>query len=210
MEPRTVRTDMHGHYELVGLAPGTYRLVSTFEYLNPEAIDIDEMRPRTVVVEEGRDPNVDDLPAAEPHLPPDLHGARRDAVRVVGRGHVPRVHGFDEGPDGSHECLPQFGLLIHEVLGRGPHDGEEQEVERADPDHHGGPHRQLEAGQRRLEVRHIGEDVIHSHHRALGPRDPDRHKDLNLTGIHNPRGCCGLRGRCGRRRRCVLGGLHGL
>jgi hypothetical protein len=50
---------MRGQYELIGLAPGTYRLVSTFEYLNPEAGDIDEMRPRTVVVEEGRDQQQD-------------------------------------------------------------------------------------------------------------------------------------------------------
>jgi hypothetical protein len=58
-DPRSARSDMRGQYELIGLAPGTYRLVSTFEYLNPEAGDIDEMRPRTVVVEEGRDQQQD-------------------------------------------------------------------------------------------------------------------------------------------------------
>jgi hypothetical protein len=58
-DPRSVRTDMQGRYELIGLAPGTYRLVSTFEYLNPEAGDVDEMRPRMVVVEEGRDQQQD-------------------------------------------------------------------------------------------------------------------------------------------------------
>ena len=59
MDLRTVRTDMHGQYQLVGLAPGTYRLFSTFEYLNPESADIDGMSPRTVVVEEGRDQQQD-------------------------------------------------------------------------------------------------------------------------------------------------------
>ena len=58
-EPRTVRTDARGQYELIGLAPGTYRLVSTFEYQNPEAADIDDMRPRTILVEEGRDQQQD-------------------------------------------------------------------------------------------------------------------------------------------------------
>jgi len=58
-DPRTMRTDTHGNYELIGLAPGTYRLVSTFEYANPEAWDIDEMRAKTVTVEEGRDQQQD-------------------------------------------------------------------------------------------------------------------------------------------------------
>jgi hypothetical protein len=58
-EPVTVRTDSRGHYELIGLAPGTYRLASTFEYLSPEAADMDEMRPRTLLVEEGRDQQQD-------------------------------------------------------------------------------------------------------------------------------------------------------
>jgi carboxypeptidase family protein len=56
---RVVRTDMHGQYQLTGLAPGTYRLFSTFEYLNPESYDIDPMRPRIVLVEEGRDQQQD-------------------------------------------------------------------------------------------------------------------------------------------------------
>jgi hypothetical protein len=58
-DPRVIRTDSRGQYELIGIAPGTYRLVSTFEFANPEAVDIDEMRPRTVVVEEGRDQQQD-------------------------------------------------------------------------------------------------------------------------------------------------------
>jgi len=58
-DPRTIRTDSHGAYELIGLSPGTYRLVSTFEYASPEAWDIDEMRAKTVTVEEGRDQQQD-------------------------------------------------------------------------------------------------------------------------------------------------------
>jgi hypothetical protein len=59
MDPRTVRADMRGQYQFFGLAPGTYRLVSTFEYQNPEANDIDTMLPRTIVIEEGRDQQQD-------------------------------------------------------------------------------------------------------------------------------------------------------
>jgi hypothetical protein len=50
---------MYGKYELTGLSPGTYRLVSTFEFLAPEQTDIDEMRPLTVKVDEGRDQQQD-------------------------------------------------------------------------------------------------------------------------------------------------------
>lgn len=59
MDPITVRTDIHGQFRLAGLAPGTYRLVSTFEYGSPDAGDIDAMSPRTVAVEEGRDQQQD-------------------------------------------------------------------------------------------------------------------------------------------------------
>jgi hypothetical protein len=59
MDPITVRTDIHGQYQLAGLAPGTYRLVSSFEYSSPEIADIDAMSPRTVTVEEGRDQQQD-------------------------------------------------------------------------------------------------------------------------------------------------------
>src|SRR6478672_5034702 len=52
---RSTRTDMRGKYSFVGLAPGTYRLVATFEYHTPTTGDIDTMRPRAFKVEEGRD-----------------------------------------------------------------------------------------------------------------------------------------------------------
>jgi hypothetical protein len=55
----TTRTDMRGQYNFVGLAPGTYRLVSTFEYQVPVTGDIDTMSPRVFQVEEGRDQQQD-------------------------------------------------------------------------------------------------------------------------------------------------------
>ena len=47
---RSVRTDMRGQYRFEGLAPGTYRILSTFEYLTPdvETMDIARALPVTV------------------------------------------------------------------------------------------------------------------------------------------------------------------
>jgi hypothetical protein len=59
VELRITRTDVKGHYNFVGLAPGTYRLVSTFEYQAPTTADIDAMSPRVFLVEEGRDQQQD-------------------------------------------------------------------------------------------------------------------------------------------------------
>jgi hypothetical protein len=56
---RTAISDIHGQFQFAGLVPGTYRLVSTFEYQSPEASDIDAMTPRIVKVEEGRDQQQD-------------------------------------------------------------------------------------------------------------------------------------------------------
>jgi hypothetical protein len=59
VELRSTRTDMLGQYTFAGLAPGTYRLVSTFEYQLPATGDIDAMSPRVFKVEEGRDQQQD-------------------------------------------------------------------------------------------------------------------------------------------------------
>ena len=59
MDPRMVRADMRSQYQFVGLAPGTYRLFSTYEYQSPESADIDAMQPRTILIEEGRDQQQD-------------------------------------------------------------------------------------------------------------------------------------------------------
>ncbi len=56
---RSTRTDMRGQYNFAGLAPGTYRLVSTFEYHSPQTVDIDSMSPRAFKADEGRDQQQD-------------------------------------------------------------------------------------------------------------------------------------------------------
>jgi len=56
---RDTRTDLRGKYSFTGLAPGTYRVVSTFEYQSPLTSDIDAMRPKVITVEEGRELQLD-------------------------------------------------------------------------------------------------------------------------------------------------------
>jgi uncharacterized surface anchored protein len=56
---KSTRTDARGRYTFAGLAPGTYRLVSTFEYNAPSTADIDGATPRVFLVEEGRDQQQD-------------------------------------------------------------------------------------------------------------------------------------------------------
>jgi Carboxypeptidase regulatory-like domain len=59
VDVRTAISDIHGQFQFFGLVPGTYRLVSTFEYQMPETLDIDVMTPKIVKVEEGRDQQQD-------------------------------------------------------------------------------------------------------------------------------------------------------
>jgi hypothetical protein len=59
LELRTVRADMQGRYQIVGLAPGTYRVLSTLDVESPDAAEFDSMRPKTVKVELGRDQQMD-------------------------------------------------------------------------------------------------------------------------------------------------------
>jgi hypothetical protein len=59
VDVRTVISDIHGQFQFYGLVPGTYRLVSTFEYQTPETADIDLMTPKVLKVEEGRDQQQD-------------------------------------------------------------------------------------------------------------------------------------------------------
>jgi hypothetical protein len=56
---RVTRTDMRGQYQFYGLAPGTYRLASSFEYQTPDTAAIDTMSALTVKVEEARDQQQD-------------------------------------------------------------------------------------------------------------------------------------------------------
>ena len=59
IDVREVRTDIQGHYQFYGLAPGNYRVVSTLEFLSPDSATMDSANPRTVQMEEGRDTTLD-------------------------------------------------------------------------------------------------------------------------------------------------------
>jgi protocatechuate 3,4-dioxygenase beta subunit len=59
IDVREARTDIHGQYQFFGLAPGHYRIVSTFEFLAPDSATMDLASPRTVQIEEGRDTPLD-------------------------------------------------------------------------------------------------------------------------------------------------------
>jgi hypothetical protein len=56
----TTRTDVRGHYQFYGLAPGTYRVLSTFEYQSPDEAAMERTSPRLVTIEGGRN-QVQDL-----------------------------------------------------------------------------------------------------------------------------------------------------
>jgi Carboxypeptidase regulatory-like domain len=47
MELRETRTDLRGSYRFDSVAPGTYRIAATFEYLSPETSVMDGMTPRS-------------------------------------------------------------------------------------------------------------------------------------------------------------------
>ena len=49
-----VWTGTGGQYQFDGLAPGAYRLLSTFEYQSPDAAAMDAARAAIVKAEEGR------------------------------------------------------------------------------------------------------------------------------------------------------------
>ena len=59
IDVREVRTDIQGRYQFVGLSPGNYRLVATFEFQAPDPATMESAGDRTVPVEEGRDTPLD-------------------------------------------------------------------------------------------------------------------------------------------------------
>ena len=73
LEPRrrvtdtfVTRTDMHGQYRFTGLAPGKYRVLSSFEYQMPDSPTMSNAGAKPVRIDEGKD-SQQDL---------DLHGTR--------------------------------------------------------------------------------------------------------------------------------------
>ena len=52
---RIARTDMQGKYQFYGLAPGHYRVLSSFEYQSPDTAALDAANARVVKTEESRD-----------------------------------------------------------------------------------------------------------------------------------------------------------
>jgi hypothetical protein len=54
-ELRTTRTDLRGQYHFNGLAPGLYRIVSTFEYEQPDAESMAAAGARSLTLEEATD-----------------------------------------------------------------------------------------------------------------------------------------------------------
>ena len=48
-ELRSVRTDAHGQFRFDGLAPGSYRVLATFEYLSPDVDTMSEMAQEIIV-----------------------------------------------------------------------------------------------------------------------------------------------------------------
>jgi hypothetical protein len=59
IDVRQTRADIQGHYQFLGLAPGNYRIVSTFEFLASDSAAMELASPRTVAIEEGRDTPLD-------------------------------------------------------------------------------------------------------------------------------------------------------
>ncbi|HYW42386.1 MAG TPA: carboxypeptidase-like regulatory domain-containing protein [Bryobacteraceae bacterium] len=55
LDIRTARTDMRGQYQFVGLAPGSYRLLATFEYQTADSSVMETAGARGVKAEEARD-----------------------------------------------------------------------------------------------------------------------------------------------------------
>jgi protocatechuate 3,4-dioxygenase beta subunit len=55
LDIRSNQTDMRGHYQFIGLPPGSYRLLGTFEYQTVDSAVMEAANARGVTVEEGRD-----------------------------------------------------------------------------------------------------------------------------------------------------------
>jgi hypothetical protein len=59
VELRTARTDAHGNYSFMGLAPGDYRVLATYDYASPDSRAFDVSAPQSVRLEVNTGPQVD-------------------------------------------------------------------------------------------------------------------------------------------------------
>ena len=59
MDVRVTRTDTRGQYQFSGLAPGSYRILGSFEFQMPDSAALDAANARIVKTEKGRDLAVD-------------------------------------------------------------------------------------------------------------------------------------------------------
>jgi hypothetical protein len=59
IDVREARTDIHGQYQFYGVAPGNYRILSTFEFQAPDSATMESAGPRTVKIEESHDTSLD-------------------------------------------------------------------------------------------------------------------------------------------------------
>jgi hypothetical protein len=59
MDVRVTRTDTQGRYQFYGLAPGAWRMLSSFEFQMPDTAALDAANPRIVKAEEASDLPVD-------------------------------------------------------------------------------------------------------------------------------------------------------
>jgi Carboxypeptidase regulatory-like domain len=59
LDLRTVRADMRGRFQVFGLAPGTWRLLSTLDVEDPDAAEMEQLLPKSLKVEAGRDYSMD-------------------------------------------------------------------------------------------------------------------------------------------------------
>jgi hypothetical protein len=59
LDLRATRTDVRGRYSFAGLAPGSYRVASTFEYQAPDEAAMSRMNARELKIEEGRETALD-------------------------------------------------------------------------------------------------------------------------------------------------------
>ena len=58
-ELRTVRADMRGRFQVTGLAPGMWRFLSTLDLEDPDAAEMEQLQPKSLKVEAGRDHSLD-------------------------------------------------------------------------------------------------------------------------------------------------------